>query len=57
MQDIKVSVGQSDQDTRTLSELNAHYIRSVEECDAEWFKTHLASDFMNTNPDVRTPEQ
>lgn len=34
-----------------LSELNRNYIRSVEEADVDWFETHLAPDFMNTNPD------
>jgi ketosteroid isomerase-like protein len=34
-----------------LSHLNREYIRSVEEDDVHWFDTHLAPDFMNSNPD------
>jgi ketosteroid isomerase-like protein len=34
-----------------LTHLNLEYIRSVEESDAHWFDTHLAPDFMNSNPD------
>ena len=35
----------------TLRDLNTNYIRSVDEADVRWFEEHLASDFMNTNPD------
>jgi ketosteroid isomerase-like protein len=38
-------------DLDTLNHLNLEYIRSVEESDARWFDTHLAPDFMNSNPD------
>jgi hypothetical protein len=34
-----------------LTHLNLEYIRSVEESDVHWFDTHLAPDFMNSNPD------
>jgi ketosteroid isomerase-like protein len=34
-----------------LTHLNLDYIRSVEEGDVRWFDTHLAPDFMNSNPD------
>ena len=35
----------------SLQQLNRNYVRSVEEADVAWFDAHLASDFMNTNPD------
>jgi ketosteroid isomerase-like protein len=38
-------------DQETLRELNAGYIRSVEEKDVRWFDAHLSPDFMNSNPD------
>ncbi len=38
-------------DHATLSELNAGYVRGVEERDPAWFERHLAPDFMNSNPD------
>ena len=34
-----------------LTELNAHYIRSVAQSDVEWFEENLSEDFLNTNPD------
>ena len=34
-----------------LHELNRHYVRSVQESDVRWFESHLAPDFMNSNPD------
>jgi len=37
--------------TELLKELNANYIRSVDEADVGWFDTNLAADFLNTNPD------
>ena len=51
MQDTIETAAQSAEDVRILSELNAHYVRSVEECDVQWFEDHLAADFMNSNPD------
>lgn len=38
-------------DLATLGELNANYIRSVQESDARWFDENLAQDFLNSNPD------
>jgi ketosteroid isomerase-like protein len=38
-------------DLEILTHLNHDYIRSVEESDVHWFDTHLAQDFMNSNPD------
>jgi ketosteroid isomerase-like protein len=35
----------------TLSDLNHHYVRSVDQADVKWFDQHLAQDFVNTNPD------
>jgi ketosteroid isomerase-like protein len=38
-------------DRQTLTHLNEHYIRSVQESDISWFEAHLSSDFLNSNPD------
>jgi ketosteroid isomerase-like protein len=38
-------------DHEILEKLNRGYVRSVEEKDAAWFDSHLAPDFMNSNPD------
>lgn len=38
-------------DLETLTELNAGYIRSVQESDTGWFGEKLTEDFLNTNPD------
>jgi ketosteroid isomerase-like protein len=38
-------------DLELLNHLNLEYVRSVEESDVRWFDTHLAPDFMNSNPD------
>ena len=38
-------------DLETLGELNANYIRSVQESDVHWFDENLAEDFLNSNPD------
>lgn len=35
----------------TLKRLNLEYVRSVDQADPRWFDRHLASDFMNSNPD------
>ncbi|MES2749974.1 MAG: nuclear transport factor 2 family protein [Pseudomonadota bacterium] len=37
-------------DLDILTHLNLEYVRSVEESDVRWFETHLAKDFMNSNP-------
>ena len=34
-----------------LAHLNLEYVRSVENSDVRWFDSHLAPDFMNSNPD------
>ena len=36
---------------KELEQLNLDYVRSVQESDVRWFETHLAEDFLNTNPD------
>ncbi|HEV3007520.1 MAG TPA: nuclear transport factor 2 family protein [Burkholderiales bacterium] len=38
-------------DLDTLKRLNLEYVRSVEQADPRWFESHLAPDFMNSNPD------
>lgn len=38
-------------DFETLQRLNAEYIRAGEARDVDWFDRHLATDFMNSNPD------
>jgi ketosteroid isomerase-like protein len=38
-------------DLDVLTHLNLDYVRSVEDGDVRWFDTHLAPDFMNSNPD------
>jgi ketosteroid isomerase-like protein len=38
-------------DLAILGELNRNYIRSVQEADVGWFRDHLTSDFLNSNPD------
>jgi ketosteroid isomerase-like protein len=39
-------------DLDTLIELNAGYIRSVQQSDVGWFEDHLADDFVCSNPDA-----
>jgi ketosteroid isomerase-like protein len=38
-------------DVEVLTQLNADYVRSVDEADVAWFDGNLSPDFMNTNPD------
>jgi ketosteroid isomerase-like protein len=38
-------------DLEILTQLNLGYVRAVEEANVRWFDTHLALDFMNSNPD------
>jgi ketosteroid isomerase-like protein len=38
-------------DLEILQQINAHYIRSVQESDVGWFAENLAQDFLNGNPD------
>jgi len=40
-----------DDPMKLLTDLNAHYIRSVDQADVTWFDANLADDFINTNPD------
>lgn len=40
----------SQSDLELLTQLNAHYIRSVAESDVKWFEENLSADFLNTNP-------
>ena len=51
MQDVSNTPPTSDHHISILTDLNADYIRAVEECDVAWFDEHLADDFMNSNPD------
>jgi ketosteroid isomerase-like protein len=41
----------SQSDLELLTQLNAHYIRSVAESDVKWFEENLTEDFLNSNPD------
>lgn len=34
-----------------LRDLNEGFITSVQQADVEWFRTHMAEDFLNSNPD------
>lgn len=38
-------------DLQVLERLNAGYVQAVQDSDVAWFETHLADDFLNTNPD------
>ena len=38
-------------DLETLKHLNLEYVQSVEKKNVRWFDSHLAPDFMNSNPD------
>src|SRR5262245_18882555 len=38
-------------DIDALERLNSGYIDSVQNSDADWFRKHLAEDFLNSNPD------
>jgi len=40
-----------DADVALLRELNSGYVRAVRDSDVAWFETHLAEDFLNSNPD------
>ena len=51
MQDTVNTTTGADEDYQTLSHLNSEYVHAVEECDVQWFESHLAPDFMNSNPD------
>ncbi len=39
-------------DLAILTQLNLEYVRAVEEANVHWFDSHLAPDFMNSNPDA-----
>ena len=39
-------------DAFELARLNLEYVDAVARADASWFERHLASDFLNTNPDA-----
>jgi ketosteroid isomerase-like protein len=39
------------QDLEALTALNLAYVRGVDDANVRWFDEHLASDFMNSNPD------
>lgn len=38
-------------DQDLLRDLNEGFITSVQQADVEWFRTHMAEDFLNSNPD------
>ena len=38
-------------DLETLQELNRGYVRAAEKSDVGWYETHLADDFLASNPD------
>ena len=38
-------------DLAVLDQLNAAYVRSVDNADVRWFDENLSGDFLNTNPD------
>jgi ketosteroid isomerase-like protein len=40
-----------DVDIDTLEKLNGGYMKSVQSSDVGWFESHLAEDFLNSNPD------
>ena len=51
MQDTVNTTKRPDEAYQTLSDLNSEYVCAVEECNVRWFESHLAPDFMNSNPD------
>ena len=51
MQDAGIKVAAVAADLETLKRLNLEYVRSVEKANVRWFDSHLAPDFMNSNPD------
>jgi ketosteroid isomerase-like protein len=38
-------------DLEVLDKLNKAYVDAVQNSDVRWFKEHLSSDFLNSNPD------
>jgi hypothetical protein len=38
-------------DLDILQQLNRHYVRSAEMCDARWYDENLGEDFLASNPD------
>jgi ketosteroid isomerase-like protein len=38
-------------DLEVLDKLNKAYVDAVQNSDVRWFKEHLSSDFVNSNPD------
>jgi ketosteroid isomerase-like protein len=38
-------------DVEVLDKLNKAYVDAVQNSDVRWFKEHLSSDFLNSNPD------
>lgn len=51
MQDAGIKVAEVAADLEILKHLNLEYVRSVEKANVRWFDSHLAPDFMNSNPD------
>ncbi|MBM3644230.1 MAG: nuclear transport factor 2 family protein [Alphaproteobacteria bacterium] len=50
---MNASVGDPARERAVLTELNRHYIRSVEQSDVAWFEANLANDFRCTTADGR----
>jgi ketosteroid isomerase-like protein len=48
---MQTSVLKQANELEILQQINADYIRSVQESDVRWFEENLAQDFLNTNPD------
>jgi ketosteroid isomerase-like protein len=48
---VATAVDSATSDLDLLQTLNRNYVRSVQESDVGWFDTHLADDFLNSNPD------
>lgn len=38
---------------KTLTDMNAHYLRSAQNGDVKWYSEHLADDFRATLPDLK----
>ena len=49
---VEASIAEADA-VATLHELNAHYIRAFVEADVDWYREHLADDFVCSLADGR----
>ena len=48
---VHATANVSADDISALRQLNADYIRAVQNSDVGWFEEHLSDDFLNSNPD------